>query len=706
MTQSIFLAPVGNGVGLTSISLGLVRAFEAQGYPVAFFKPIEQASGDPSRELVQQGSAVYTEASVSFAEAEQLLASGQADLLLETVLERCESLRSGDRILIIEGLNNSDTLSFAESLNRQIAQTLGAKIVMVASAESQDCQALNQRLEIAASPYGGAVCGAIVNKVGGIGSDDRIAQMSVVPDQDTLARCKAEITALPVFRHSGFSLVATVPWNPDLAAPRVQDLAQFLDAKIVSAGDMIHRRVRSVSLCSRTAANLVSHLQANTLLISAGDRADIIMAACLAVQNGIKLGGLLLTGGFAIHPNIMTLCQPAFQAGLPVLGLSLDTWSTARLIQRYPHELPTDDLQRIERVKEHVAQQVDRDWLHRQARQIQETLLSPVAFRHMLTRKAQAAKQRIVLPEGNEPRTIKAAAICARRGIAHCILLGDASEIESVAAGQGIDLNVTGLEIWNPDPLKDELVPALVELRKHKALTALDARDQLNDNVVVGTMLLQQGRVDGLVSGAVHTTANTIRPALSLIKTAPGNSLVSSVFFMLLPDRVLVYGDCAINPDPSAEQLADIALQSALSASQFGLEPRVAMISYSTGSSGSGADVEKVRAATALARARAPELLIDGPLQYDAAIMPDVARSKAPDSPVAGRANVFVFPDLNTGNTTYKAVQRSANALSIGPMLQGLNKPVNDLSRGALVDDIVYTIALTAIQAQPAAAEN
>ena len=346
-----------------------------------------------------------------------------------------------------------------------------------------------------------------------------------------------------------------------------------------------------------------------------------------------------------------------------------------------------------------MARHLDGDWLDKEAHEIQDIVLSPVAFRHMLTQKAQAAHKRIVLPEGNEARTIKAAAICAKRGIAHCILLGNPDEINSIAKRQGIPLDLPGLEIWQPETLIDDMVPVLVALRKHKGMNEILAREQLSDPVVLGTLLLQTGRVDGLVSGAVHTTADTIRPALQLIKTAPGNTLVSSVFFMLLPDKVLVYGDCAINPDPSAEQLAEIALQSAVSAAKFGLEPRVAMISYSTGSSGGGEDVEKVRKATEIAKAKAPHLLIDGPLQYDAAIMPDVAQSKAPNSPVAGRANVFIFPDLNTGNTTYKAVQRSANALSIGPMLQGLNKPVNDLSRGALVEDIVYTIALTAIQA-------
>jgi len=306
-----------------------------------------------------------------------------------------------------------------------------------------------------------------------------------------------------------------------------------------------------------------------------------------------------------------------------------------------------------------------------------------------------------VLPEGDEPRTVKAAAICAERGIARPVLLGNPDEIRRVAEQQGVILN-DRVEIIDPVVARERYVPRLVELRKAKGITEVVAREQLEDNVVLGTMMLERNEVDGLVSGAVHTTANTIRPPLQIIKTAPGSSLVSSVFFMLLPDQVLVYGDCAINPDPNAEQLAEIAIQSADSATAFGIEPRVAMISYSTGTSGTGADVDKVREATRIAKEKRPDLIIDGPLQYDAAIMADVALSKAPNSPVAGQATVFIFPDLNTGNTTYKAVQRSADLVSIGPMLQGMRKPVNDLSRGALVDDIVYTIALTAIQSEQA----
>ena len=325
--------------------------------------------------------------------------------------------------------------------------------------------------------------------------------------------------------------------------------------------------------------------------------------------------------------------------------------------------------------------------------------LSPAQFRYNLIDFARKADMRIVLPEGAEPRTVAAAAICHEKGIARCVLLAKREEVEAVAKERGINLP-DSLEIIDPATLVEQYVEPMCELRKSKGLTPEDARKQLQDTVVLGTMMMAQNDVDGLVSGAVHTTANTIRPALQLIKTAPGASLVSSVFFMLLPNQVLVFGDCAVNPNPTPEQLADIAIQSADTAKAFGIPPKVAMISYSTINSGSGPDVDAVIEATKLAKEKRPDLEIDGPLQYDAATVPSVGKSKAPESTVAGQASVLIFPNLNTGNCTYKAVQRSANVLSVGPLLQGLRKPVNDLSRGALVEDIVFTIALTAVQAK------
>lgn len=345
-----------------------------------------------------------------------------------------------------------------------------------------------------------------------------------------------------------------------------------------------------------------------------------------------------------------------------------------------------------------LAKVIDIDFLLQRCQLVQENRITPPIFRYQLVKRAKEANKRIVLPEGDEPRTIQAAIICHQRKIARCVLLAKIEQVQKIAKELSLEIP-SDLEIIDPETIKQNYVAPFVELRKNKGMTPEQAKQELEDTVVLGTMMLATNDVDGLVSGAVHTTASTVRPALQLIKTAPQYNLVSSVFFMLLPDQVLVYGDCAINPDPTAEQLADIAIQSAESATSFGIVPRVAMISYSSGSSGTGVDVEKVKEATDIAKQKRPDLMIDGPLQYDAATVESIAKQKAPGSQVAGKATVFVFPDLNTGNTVYKAVQRTAQVISVGPMLQGLKKPVNDLSRGALVEDIVFTIALTAIQA-------
>jgi phosphate acetyltransferase len=431
--------------------------------------------------------------------------------------------------------------------------------------------------------------------------------------------------------------------------------------------------------------------------VTPGDRSDIVITAALASTGKIPVAGIVLTGGILPSERVRELCEPAFQDGLPVLSVTSDSYSTAQKLSSMRNYIPGDDIERFNTTLDYVARYLDVDALKSRVESELEVRMSPAAFRHQISQRARAANKRIILPEGDEPRTIEAAAICQKRGLARCVLLGNPEEVRRVAKLRNADLS--GIEIIDPEAVAERYVPELMKLRKHKNLSEQQARDALEDTVMLGTVMLALDEVDGLVSGAVHSSANTIRPALQLIKTAPGAKVVSSVFFMCLPDQVLVYGDCAVNPDPNAESLADIAIQSAESARNFGIPPKVALISYSTGQSGSGADVEKVREATMIAKAARPDLLIDGPLQYDAASERDVAEKKAPDSKVAGQATVFVFPDLNTGNTTYKAVQRAANVISIGPMLQGLRKPVNDLSRGAWVDDIVYTIAITAIQA-------
>ncbi|MBV8224665.1 MAG: phosphate acetyltransferase [Verrucomicrobia bacterium] len=487
-------------------------------------------------------------------------------------------------------------------------------------------------------------------------------------------------------------------YNESLSFCRAVDVQRHLNTTVIYPGEMESRRVKSMPMLARTVPNLLHTLTPGALLVTPADRSDIILAVSMAALSRVPLSGLILTGETELDNRVVEFCGAAFATGLPLFRVGTESYSTATQLHQMSLEVPIDDLARIRSATDHVARHIDTDWLIAHSKTTLEFRMSPAAFLYQLTEKARAANKRIVLPEGAEPRTIKAAVICTKRGIARCVLIGTRDEIEAVARSEDVVLPA-GLEIIDPASTRSTYIRPLFELRKSRGLSLEMAASQLEDNVVLGTMMLAQGEVDGLVSGAIHSTANTIRPALQVIKTRPGAKAVSSIFFMCLPEQVLVYGDCAVIPDPDVETLADIAIQSADSAAALGISPRVAMISYSTGESGSGADVEKVRSATRVAQAARPDLVIDGPLQYEAAFMPDVAKAKAPQSPVAGRATVFVFPDLNTGNTTYKAVQRSANVISIGPMLQGLRRPVNDLSRGALVDDIVCTIALTAIQA-------
>lgn len=710
MARTIMLIPVGVGVGVTSVSLGMVRAFERNGLNVNFFKPVAQPrqgekGPELSTEIIRQGTNASPATPFTLLHAEKLIGAGKTDVLLEDIVERFESHMVDAEIVVVEGLVPTSKQPFANDVNYNIAKALDAEMVFVTNPGTDSSEQLKDRLEIACSNFGGSknknIIGCVINKVGApLDEAGRSRPDLAEMFEANAGNASHNLEVLQVFGKSPMPILGCIPWSAELIAPRAKDLAKHLGAEILNEGDIEERRLVGITFCARSIPNMLEHFRPGGLLVTSGDRADVIVAACLAAMNGVKIGALLLTGDVRPDASVLKLCQQAMATGLPIMLTPTNTWQTALTLQNFNLDIPADDKQRIEAVQEYIASHIDKQWIETLTVGTQRTRrLSPPAFRYQLTELARQAKKRVVLPEGEEPRTIEAANICAERGIATPVLLGNPAEIKRVAESQGIILS-DGVEIVDPVTCREKYVAPMVELRKAKGLTEVVAREQLQDSVVLATMMLEQAEVDGLVSGAVHTTANTIRPALQLIKTAPGSNLVSSIFFMLLPDQVLVYGDCAINPDPDASQLADIAIQSADSAKAFGIDPRVAMISYSTGSSGQGSDVEKVREATKLAQERRPDLIIDGPLQYDAAIMENVAKSKAPNSPVAGKATVFVFPDLNTGNTTYKAVQRSANLISIGPMLQGMRKPVNDLSRGALVDDIVYTIALTAIQAK------
>ena len=709
MSRTIMLIPTGTSVGLTSVSIGVIRAMEQKGVSLSVFKPIAQPrSGgdktpDQTTSIIRANSTIPTAEPMLMSKAEYLLSSNQQDVLMEEIIANYHASSKDAEVVLVEGLVPTRKHQFAQALNYEIAKTLNAEIVFVMSLGNDSPEQLKERIELTCSSFGGSkntnITGVIINKLNApVDEQGRTRpDLSEIFDDSSKASI-ANIDPKQLFANSPLPVLGCIPWSFELIATRAIDMARHLNATVINEGDINTRRVKSVTFCARSIPHMLEHFRPGSLLVTSADRPDVLVAACLAAMNGIEIGAILLTGGYEMDPRITALCERAFATGLPMFMVGTNTWQTSLSLQSFNLEVPIDDTQRIENVQEYVASHIDADWVESlTATSERSRRLSPPAFRYQLTELARKAGKRVVLPEGDEPRTVKAAAICAERGIATCILLGNPDDILRVAAAQGVQLGA-GIEIVDPEVVRESYVARLVELRKNKGMTEAVAREQLEDNVVLGTLMLEQDEVDGLVSGAVHTTANTIRPPLQLIKTAPGSSLVSSVFFMLLPEQVYVYGDCAINPDPSAEQLAEIAIQSADSATAFGIDPRVAMLSYSTGTSGAGSDVEKVREATRIAKEKRPDLVIDGPLQYDAAVMADVAKSKAPNSPVAGRATVFIFPDLNTGNTTYKAVQRSADLISIGPMLQGMRKPVNDLSRGALVDDIVYTIALTAIQ--------
>lgn len=709
MSRTIILIPISTGVGLSSISLGLVHSLEQKGMKVGFLKPISQpVSGedilDRSTTIIRTSKTTEVGEPFMLSAAEALIGQNQTDVLLEKVVERHQRLAKNSEIVVIEGLVPNRKHAYANKVNYEIAQALDAEIILVAAPSADSPARLKERIDTAAAQFGGRhnpnLLGVVVNKFNAPVDESGRTRPDLTEIFDSFQHSANNVSELEhLFKNSPVKLLACVQWKADLIAPRAIDLVKHLGASIIKEGEVHQRRIRSVTFCARSLPNMVEHFKAGSLLVASADRPDVIVAVALAAMNGIELGALLLTGGYKIDSQITKLCEQAFETGLPIFRVEGTTWQTALNLQSFSLEVPVDDKERIAKIQQYVSEQFDVGFIEGISKgAVRARRLSPAAFRYQLTELAREAKKRIVLPEGDEPRTVKAAALCAERGIAECILLANPTDVQRVADAQGVTLG-KGITVIDPEQVRENYVARLVELRKNKGMTEAVAREQLLDTVVLGTMMLEANEVDGLVSGAVHTTANTIRPPMQIIKTAPGNSIISSVFFMLLPDQVLVYGDCAVNPDPNAEQLAEIAIQSAESAKSFGIDPRVAMISYSTGTSGSGADVEKVAEATRIAKEKRPDLIIDGPLQYDAAIMEDVARSKAPNSPVAGKATVFVFPDLNTGNTTYKAVQRSADLVSIGPMLQGMRKPVNDLSRGALVDDIIYTIALTAIQA-------
>ena len=497
-------------------------------------------------------------------------------------------------------------------------------------------------------------------------------------------------------------LTYAIPEDATLGKPTVADVTKWLGAQVLYGQDQMDTPIDDYIVAAMQVGNFLDYIKKGALVITPGDRADLVLA-CYASRLSTTyqdVAGIVLTGGLEPHPSIKKLIDGWSGVPLPVLLAEGHTYKVARILMDLYGRIEADDQKKIATALGTFEKHVKGDDFRSRLEAKRSSKITPKMFEYSLIDKAKRQRQHIVLPEGTSARILKAADILLRRGVADLTILGKEDEVKPMISQLGLDLS--GAQIINPatSPDYEKYWNTYYDMRKAKGVTEEMARDQMLSPTYFGTMMVQLGQADGMVSGSITTTQETIRPALQIIKTKPGMSIVSSVFLMCLTDRVLVFGDCAVNPSPNAQQLAEIALQSAHTATAFGVEPRIAMLSYSTGSSGSGAEVDKVREATKIAHEMAPELKLEGPLQYDAAIDPEVAALKLPGSEVAGKATVFIFPDLNTGNNTYKAVQRAASAVAIGPVLQGLNKPVNDLSRGCTVEDIVNTVVITAIQAQ------
>jgi len=697
VARSVLVVPAASDAHLARTCLGLLRALDRLGVRVGFVKPVSQLrpNGGPDRSgaLVAAVSSLQPPEPLSAAELEFQLGAGGMDTALEKIVAAWEPVCRGRDVVVIEAVSPGPL--YATRIIPALAAAFDADVLLAArwpdgpasedgDGEARAVGAAGQLAEMFAIAAGEYSSGEEQRVLGCVAHD--------VPPGPATAQLRAAL------ERCGLRLIAAVPHRPDLGWLRVLDLVRELNPRVLAEGDMT-RRIRGVAVFAQGVPGGLRVLTDGRLVVVPGDRHDVIMAACLAALNGTRLAALLLSAGIEPDPRIQELTTATVASGLPILMVDDDSYPTATRVRDLDPGLPADDIERVEAVTASIADVLDPSWLASLAGPARSRRLSPVAFRYHLTVLARAADTCIVLPEGTEPRVAAAAVACAEQGIARCLLLGPPEEVAATVHGLGLRLSA-GVTVTDPRQIAERYVAPLAELRRHRGWTRDTARDHLADPAVVGAMMLREGAVDGMVAGAVATTASTVRTALQVVGARPGCRLVSSVFFMCLPDEVVIYGDCAVNPQPDADDLAEIAIQSAGSAVAFGIEPRIAMISFSTGTSGAGDDVEKVARATEIVRQREPGLAVDGPLQYDAAAVASVAQAKRPGSPVAGRATVFIFPDLDSGNATYKAVQRSAHVVSIGPMLQGLALPVNDLSRGALADDIVCTIALTAVQAR------
>ena len=693
MAHNLYIAATEPMSGKSLVALGVMELLSRRHARLGFFRPVVARADAPDNDMAliagRYGLEVGHTAVHAFThdQAQREMAAGRHEEVVKHILDRYKSLEESCDFVLCEGTDYTGVSSaFEFDFNAAVAKNLGAPILPVINGLGRSADEIHNAIQVAREVFqarGCDVAATIVNRAD-------------APDIEALLR---ELLSA----RADDELLFVVPEDPALARPTVGDVAEALGARLLHGSpESLRRDITRVRVAAMELSHFLARLQPGSLVLSAGDRADILLGSFVANRStaGSGLAGIILTGGMEPTLQIRDLVSGLSDESLPVLAVTEETYETATRVHEVRAWLKAEDESKVARALglfesgvavEKLEERID---LKRPAR------MTPLMFEYALMRRAASRRKRVVLPEGEEERILRAADILLKRGAVDLVLLGDETLIRRRISALALDLEEA--EIIDPtrsDRL-ERYAAELHRLRKHRGVTPERALDMMRDRSYFGTMMVQLGDVDGMVSGAVTTTAHTIRPAFEFVRTRPGVSTASSVLFMCMRDQVLVYADCAVVPEPTTEELADIAISSAETARMFGIEPRIAMLSYSTGASGTGAEVERVRAATALVRERRPDLPVEGPIQYDAAVDAAVARTKIPGSEVAGRATVLVFPDLNSGNNAYKAVQRSGGAVVVGPVLQGLNKPVNDLSRGASVGDIVKTVAITAVQAQ------
>lgn len=688
MTRSVYVTGIERGDGRQVVELGVMELLTRQVDRVGVFRPLVHANG-PDRlfdllraryRLSQDPASGY---GLGYAEAAGIQADGGTDELVSRLVQRFHEVAREYEVVLVLGTDFADTqLPDELSLNARLANEFGASVIPVVGGKGQHADSVQAEARNAHRAYAGLGCDVLAMVVNRVAPEDR----------DAIDEQLGQQLPVPCY---------TLPDEAALAAPTVAQITRALGGTVLLGDEAgLARDALDFVFGGAMLPNLLGALTPGCLLVTPGDRADLVVGALAAHSAGTPpIAGVLLTLDERPADSVLTLASK-LAPGTPVISVAAGSFPTAGELFALEGKLNADTPRKAETALGLFERYVDTGDLLARMSVARSGRVTPMMFEHDLLEQARAVRRRVVLPEGAEERVLRAADVLLRRDVCDLTLLGDVETIVKKAADLGIDL--AGTQVLDPatDELRQRFAERYAELRAHRGVTVELAYDVVADVNYFGTLMVEAGLADGMVSGSVHSTAATIRPAFEIIKTKSASSSVSSVFFMCLADKVLVYGDCAVIPDPDAGQLADIAVQAAATAARFGVEPRIAMLSYSTGTSGSGADVDKVREATKLVRAARPELKIEGPIQYDAAVEPSVAATKLPESEVAGRATVLIFPDLNTGNNTYKAVQRSAGAVAVGPVMQGLRKPVNDLSRGALVQDIVNTVAITAVQAQ------